>query len=107
MIRGVPNRLMNLDNRAKRIDSSLLPMTAEAKAQYNSSGGNISDPFHFGIDPLESSISLKTIRYESFCRRYSFQTLFCEVSNGCGTLFAKALLFLIDTSYRLSHSSSI
>jgi len=99
MKRGVPNRLMNLDNRAKRIDPVLLPTTEEAVELYP---GTISEPCRFGVDPLESSISRKNVRWESFCSRYSFQTLFSEVSNGCCSSFASALLFFIDITYRLS-----
>ena len=99
MKRGVPNRLMNIDNRAKKIDPTLLPSTEEAVELYP---GTISEPCGFGTDPLESSSSKRSIRLEAFCSRYSFETLFSEVSNGCGTSFSKALLFLIDTSYRLS-----
>ena len=102
MKRGVPNRLMNLDNRAKRVDPTLLPSVEQAVQMYP---GAISEPCSFGVDPLETNISKKTIRLESFCSRYSFQTLFSEVSNGCGSSFASALLFLIDTTYRLSSSS--
>ena len=102
MKRVVPNRLMNLDNRAKRIDPTLLPTTEEAVQLYP---GTISEPCSFGTDPLEFSASKKNIRSEAFYSRFSFETLFGEVSNGCGASFTKALLFLIDTTYRLSSSS--
>lgn len=98
---GIPNKLMYFDNRARKISSSLLPSTSEAVAAYP---GNISEPSNFGTDPLESSASKKSIRYESFCSRYSFQLLFSEVSNGCGSSFAEALLILIDVTYRLNNS---
>lgn len=102
MKRGVPNRLMNLDNRTKKIAPRLLPRTEEAVQLYP---GTISEPCAFGTDPLESSTSKKNIRFESFCSRYSFEILFGEVSNGCGTSFAKASLLLIDITYRLSSTS--
>lgn len=99
MKRGVPNKLMNLDYRARKVAPTLLPTVEEAVELYP---GNISEPCSFGVDPLESSILKKNIRYESFCSRYSFQSLFSQVSNGCGSSFAKALIFLIDITYRLS-----
>lgn len=99
MKRGIPNRLMDFDNRAKKIDPALLPSAPEAVAYYP---GNISEPCGYGVDPLESDTSKQSIRYESFCAVYSFQLLFSEVSNGYGTTFAQALLFLIDVTYRLS-----
>ena len=99
MKRGVPNRLMASDNRARKINMRLLPSTVEALEWYP---GNISDPLGFGSDPLEFDDLKRQIRYESFCSRYSFQLLFSEVSNGRGTTFENALLFFIDISYRLS-----
>lgn len=105
MKRGVPNVLMDLDNRAKKIDPQLLPSATTAVQQYNSNGGVISGPCCFGTDPLEGNTRMKDIRHETFCSRFSFKSLFCDVSNGCGSSFTSALMFLIDITYRLAHSS--
>lgn len=106
MKRGVPNVLMNLDNRAKKINHQLLPSTDTAMQQYSATtGGTISEPCSFGTDPLEADPRKMMIRYESFCSQFSLNSLFCEASNGCGSSFCNALKFLIDVSYRLSHSS--
>lgn len=104
MKRGVPNIIMNLDNRAKHIDPDLLPSAAVAIEQYRTNGGNISDPCSFGSDPIGSNTSKKDIRYHSFTSHYSFNTLFCEVSNGCGSSFSSGLRFFIDVTYRLANS---
>lgn len=101
MKRGIPNRMMNLDNRTRKIDLSLLPETDEAVQLYP---GIISPPCNFGVDPLHSDDSKKNIRLEVFCSRYSFELLFSEVSNGSIFSFVHALLFFIDTTYRLSSS---
>ena len=82
----------------------MLPSTQEAVEQYNLAGGRIFETCAFGTDPVEMKDELKQIRYESFTSKYSFEILFCEVSNGCGDTFKNALLFLIDITYRLSHS---
>ena len=50
--RGVPNRLMQQDNRARVVILSLLPQTNQAIQLYESSGGRLSDPTSFGSDPL-------------------------------------------------------
>lgn len=105
MKRGIPKVLMELDNRAKRINPQFLPSTTVAVQQYGVNGGTISGPCSFGTDPLETNTWKKMIRYQSFCSRYSFKSLFCEVSNGCGSSFSNALKFLIDVTYRLAHSS--
>ena len=52
MKRGVPNKLMASDNRAGKIDPTLLPSTMEAVELYP---GSISELF--GTDPLESNTS--------------------------------------------------
>ena len=104
MKRGIPNVIMNSDNRAKHIDPDLLPSAAEAIEQYRINGGTISGPCSFGFDPIGSNTSKMNIRYQSFTSRYSFNTLFCEVSNGCGTSFSNSLRFFIDVTYRLANS---
>ena len=104
MRRGIPNVLMNVDNRSKKIDPHLLPSTRSAIQQYCANGGVISDPCCFGRDPLENYDTKKNIRYETFCSHYSFKSIFCEVSNGCGSSFSSALKFLIDCTFRLAHS---
>lgn len=102
MKRGIPNAVMGLDNRCKKVNPNLLPSTEEAIQQYD---GVISQPCSFGIDPLQQYTAKKTIRYDSFCSKYSFKMLFCEVSNGCDSTFISALKYLIDITYRLAYSS--
>ncbi len=55
MKRGIPNVVMNLDNRAKKINPQLLPSARSAVQRYQSQGGVISEPCSFGRDPLESN----------------------------------------------------
>ena len=105
MNRGIPNILMRSDNRSKQIDPRLLPSVRSATEQYNAHGGTISEPCSFGIDPLEYSDMKKSIRYETFCSRYSFKSLFCDVSNGCGSSFKEALCYFIDVTYRLARTT--
>lgn len=101
MKRGIPNTLMNQDNRAKKIDSRLLPTLSQAVSQY---AGRLSDPCQFGTDPLELYAAKKDIRLQSFCSKYNFKALFCDVSNGCGSSFSSAFKYFVDVTYRLSHS---
>lgn len=105
MKRGIPNILMRSDNRSKLIDPQLLPSVRVATEQYNAHGGTISEPCSFGSDPLEHSDTKKSIRYETFCSRYSFKSLFCDVSNDCGSSFKEALCYFIDVTYRLAHTT--
>lgn len=105
MKRGIPNVLMRSDSRSKQIDPQLLPSMRAAIEQYSDQGGTISEPCSFGRDPLESSDVKKGIRYQTFCSRYSFKSLFCDVSSGCGSSYKEALLYFIDITYRLAHST--
>lgn len=105
MKRGVPNTLMNQDNRTKRIDLRLLPSVQEAVSRYTSAGGCLAGPCQFGTDPLELCPMKKGIRFQSFCSKFNFKALFCDVSNDCGSSFSNAFKYFADITYRLSHSS--
>lgn len=100
--RGIPDQLMNKDNRAKKISPSLLPQTSIAVQMYRNDGGSISEPTIFGVDPLASDVRKQSIRLQAFLSSYSFEKLFYEVSNDYGHNFKKALKFFIDITYRLS-----
>ena len=97
--------MMNSDSRSKKVNSQLVQSTRAAIEEYSAHGGCITELCVFGRDPLEGDNDKRSIRYETFCSRYEFKSLFCEVSNGCGSSFRNALKFLIDISYRLAHSS--
>lgn len=101
MSRGVPNRLMEGNNRARAISSSQLPTADEAVQMYQTDGGRLSDPVLFGSDPLSGE--RVDMRDQAFQRRYtSFSRIFHTLVNGDSVLFKQALLFLIDITTRLS-----
>ena len=104
MRRGIPNVLMELDNRARKICPLLFPSTTMAISQYNMNGSTISDPCYFGTDPLQNYEAKMTIRREVFDSRYTFNSLFSDISCCCGSSFSSALTFLIDVTFRLAHS---
>ena len=52
MRRGVPNILMNQSSNAKKINLNLLPSSSQAVQIYTSSGGVLTEPYQFGIDPI-------------------------------------------------------
>ena len=99
--RGVPNRLMQQDNRARAITPSLLPLTDQAVQLYESSGGRLSDPTPFGSDPLHGD--RQEMRDRAFHQRYPlFDSIFHQLVNGDNLAFKQGLLFLIDLNRRLS-----
>ena len=99
--RGVPNRLMQQDNRARVIAPSLLPSTDQAIRLYERSGGRLSDPTPFGSDPLHGE--RREMRDQAFSRRYpSIDSIFHRLVNGDNLPYKQALLFLIDLTRRLS-----
>ena len=53
--RGVPRMRMLGNNHAKPIDQRLLPSTTEAVQQYQRQGGQLTDPWQVGKDPLEGN----------------------------------------------------
>ena len=105
MPRGIPNTLHLQDDRAKKIDPALLPTTSMAVASYEHSGGHITAPRPYGVDPLAANDSKRDIREEAFHQRFSFENIFESAVNGNGTPFVNAFLFYVDVSFRLSHSS--
>lgn len=105
MPRGIPNTLQLQDDRAKKIDSALVPTPSQAVATYESNGGNITSPRPYGTDPLADDLEKKQTRDEAFRRKFTFENIFDSVVNGNGESFQAAFLFYADVSYRLSHSN--
>ena len=92
---------MDRDNRARSIPPSQLPTVDEAVRMYESSGGRLTDPAHFGTDPLNGE--KWEIRDRAFRERYpSFASIFHALVNGNNLPFKQALLFFIDITRRLS-----
>ena len=101
MRRGVPNRLMADDNRAQHISPTLLPTADQAVLSYERSGGRLTDPSHFGNDPLHGD--RLDIRDRAFRQRFpSFASIFHALVNGDKVPFKQALLFFMDLTRRLS-----
>ena len=93
--RGLPNHLMELNNRAKAISPSQLPTADQAVQMYESSGGRLSNPAHFGSDRLHGE--RWEIKDQAFRQRYpSFSSICHSVLNGGSLPFKQALLFMID-----------
>ena len=104
MRRGVPNILMNQSSNAKKINLNLLPSSSQAVQIYTSSGGVLTEPYQFGIDPI-ACVGKKLIRHTSFTQKFpSFDHIFHEVVNGNSSPFKNALIFFIDITKRLSLS---
>ena len=102
---GVPNQRVFIDDRVKRIDQSLLWTPAEAVQMYRRSGGRITDPTGFGVDPLLTDTTKCGIRQQAFEERFpSFEPIFSSLVNGDDRLFRDGLIFLCDITYRLSCS---
>lgn len=105
MPRGIPNTLHLQDDRAKKIDQTLLPTPSMATASYEHGGGHITAPRPYGEDPLAADGSKRDIREKAFHQRFSFENIFESAVNGNSTPFENAFLFYVDVSFRLSHSS--
>ncbi|MDA8002190.1 MAG: hypothetical protein MPL62_13000 [Alphaproteobacteria bacterium] len=104
MPRGIPNELQLRDNRTKDIPSALLPLPSDAVASYESSGGHITAPKAYGMDPLSDDQQKKAMREEAFERKFSLESIFDSVVNDNGESFETALLFFTDVTHRLSLS---
>ena len=105
MPRGIPNQLMQQDNRTVTVDASILPPTTAAVQLYHQNGGRLTDPEPFGKDPLSSDTAKAALRESAFNEKYpSFSPIFSQLVNGDSKLFEAALKFYVDITYRLSCS---
>ena len=105
MLRGVPNRLMLKDNRAKKVRNNVLPNSAQAIQMFEANGGHLTEDSSFGIDPLANDMEKFQIRETVFGTKYpSFDPVFHNLVNGNDALFQNALKFFVDITYRLSAS---
>ena len=102
--RGIPNILMDRDNRARQIPATLLPDPQQAVQMYRDSGGSLTDPASYGDDPLAENDNKKQIRERCFGERFSLETVFHKLVNGDSSPFREAILFYIDVTRRLSSS---
>lgn len=101
---GIPNQRVSIDNRAVRIDHTLLWNPAEALEHYRHAGGRITEPACFGIDPI-LDIAKTEIRERAFADMYpTFDPIFHALVNGNARPFREGLLFYCDVTFRLSHS---
>ena len=91
------------NNHAKSIDQQLLPSPADAVQQYQQQGGQLTDPWQVGKDPLDGKAYKYGVRHEAFLGKYpSFQDIFSKLVNGDSSIFKHALMFFIDITRRIS-----
>lgn len=102
---GVPRMRTMSNNRAKHIDSRVLPTVADAVQQYQQQGGHLTDPYHVGRDPLEGDAYKLGVRQQAFSEKYpSFHNIFSKLVNGDSSTFKHALSFYISVTRRISSS---
>ena len=83
MRRGVPNVLMQQDNRTQCITQSVIPPPEQAAQMYRDNVGRLTDPAPFGSDPLAENHEKKIIRQASFGSRYpSYEDIFHQLVKG-------------------------
>jgi hypothetical protein len=105
MPRGIPDMLMLSNNHTQRISINLLPNGDQAAELYRQSGGHLSDPELFGMDPIGQNREKILIRQAAFSEKYnSFDVTFHELVKGSTAKFKDALLYCIDITKRLSAS---
>ena len=64
------------NNHSKAIDQRLLPSATEAVQQYQQQGGQLTDPWQVGKDPLEGNAYMYRVRQTAFSEKYpSFQDI--------------------------------
>lgn len=76
-----------MNNHTKMIDIRHLPDGNQAAQLYRSSGGHVTDPGPYGIDPLDTDRAKYNIRESAFLQKYSFHEIFYDLINGNGQKF--------------------
>ena len=100
--RGIPNRLAEQNNQARRVPSSLIPTLDEAVASYIYSGVHLTPPSFFGCDPLSGHGDLQRERQRLMEQTLpSPMDLFSYTVNGYNTPFEQSLEFMIEKSFQL------
>jgi hypothetical protein len=101
----IPNEIMHRANRVSRLDLRHLPTPSQAVSMYHQENGRLSEESRFGDDPLHGDTAKCSIRSQAFRDRHpSFDIIFHELINSNPVPFKNALLFYIDTTFRLSSS---
>ena len=96
---------MMKNNKAKKIDVSILPSPDLALQMYHNGGGSLTDPESFGNDPICTYPEKVDIRERAFLKKFpSFSDIFYEIVNGNSSKFKKGLLYYIDITKRLAAS---
>ncbi len=105
--RGVPNERMTQDNRAIKMPQSLIPETPAAVRMYHLSGGSLSPPGVFGVDPLALDSEKGKIRHEVLVSTFPLEHIFTSAVNGDEKPFKEAFKFFVDVTERLSRTLSL
>ena len=86
-----------------QVPPATVPDTASAFNEYEQSGGSLTRPGTFGIDPLEDRRDLDMIRYDRIINTVgSFDDIFSNVVSRDGHLLELAIVTLINTTQRLT-----
>ncbi len=105
MAAHIPYELMEVGNKATKIDSHLIPQPDQAASDYRHNGGRITDPQDSSNDPLFNDPIKKDIRFNSFTKRFpSFEVIFYNTVNENPSIFVEALAYYITLTFRLYNS---
>ena len=98
---GIPDKLMEENNMAKRLRPAQVPTAEEAVSLYEQSGGTLTLFGDFGIDPVEDHQQEQ--RLQMFQQRFpSYEPLFHRLVNGDNSLFTDAVLCFKEVTFSLS-----
>ena len=93
---------MHRANRVSTLDLRHLPTPTQAVSMYHQEGGRLSEESGFGDRGDASKCSIRSQALRD--RHPSFDIIFFELVNSNPVPFKSALIFYIDTTFRLSRS---
>ena len=101
--KGVPNRLVLVNNHAQPVSTQVIPSVDDAIQQYEAMGGHLTLFSPFGKDLLADHPELVAERERQYYSAYpDFATIFHEISNGRTQLFEGGLQLFLQLTEQLS-----
>ena len=101
--RGKPVEIKSRTSQISQVSADSLPDEGEAKTQYQQYyTGTLTDEHSFGSGPLHDNDDLRNRRDQSFFQKYNIESLFQDCSHSRTQSLKEAIIFYIDTTFRLS-----
>lgn len=96
---GIPNMLAANTRQISALCLSHVPSTTQAIQLHETAGGQLSNEYTYGVDPIAGYPELQALRQRDFHARYpSMEEIFSDVLHNRGVMLREAILTFISIS---------